>query len=292
MKTINVIGCGNVGKTLCRLWTRHNLLEVRSVLNRSRQSGASAVDFVGEGRAVDDYSQLERTDLTMISTSDESIETCCRRLVDSGILAPGTIVFHTSGSLPSSLLDPARSRGASIAGLHPVKSFADPERAVESFSGTFCAVEGDAAAREVLSELMHRCGAITFDVSPESKTVYHAATVFASNYLVALLEIGLRCFERAGISRETALKVMDPIVSGTARNVIDTGPVAALTGPIARGELSVVQRQAEALGDWDGDIQRLYAALGRVAVELSAAQGNAQPEALDAINIILKPLVE
>lgn len=80
MKTLNVIGCGSVGKTLSRLWTQNGVFRVQSVLNRSLESGSRAVEFVGAGRAVDDYARLGPADLVMIATSDEAIETCCRRL--------------------------------------------------------------------------------------------------------------------------------------------------------------------------------------------------------------------
>jgi len=287
VKTINVIGCGKVGKTLSRLWTENRVFQVQSILNRSPQSSLRAVEFVGAGRAVDDYAELEPADLVMISASDEAIEDCCRQLCRSGSLYEGAVLFHLSGSLPSTLLEPAKSHGALVASVHPVKSFADPSRAAKTFTGTYCAIEGDPQACELVGDALRRCGARTFHVDPEFKTIYHAATVVVCNYLVALMEAGLRCFEQAGIPRETACEVIKPIVDGTVSNVFELGPVRALTGPIARGEPSVVGRQCEALGRWDEAIQCVYKSLGRVALELSAAQGNADPEALAAIKGIL-----
>jgi predicted short-subunit dehydrogenase-like oxidoreductase (DUF2520 family) len=288
VKTLNVIGCGKVGKTLTRLWTANRVFRVQSVLNRSRQSAAEAVDFAGSGRPVDDFSQMHKADVVMISASDEAIRECCRRLCRAGLVDRRTVVFHLSGSLPSSLLEPAKAEGASIASVHPVKSFADPSAAVESFRGTFCALEGDADACEPLRDALERCGAIAFHVAPEHKTIYHAGTVFASNYLIALVEVGLRCFERAGLARETAMEVMRPIVTGTVDNLFRLGPARALTGPVARGEPSVVQGQSEALGRWDENTQRLYKSLARVAVELSAVQGKAGREALAAIERLVR----
>ena len=284
MKTINVIGCGNVGKTLARLWTRKRLFQVQCVLNRSLESALRAVEFVESGRAIATYDELERADLVMISASDEAIEACCRQVSQSGLVDQGVVVFHVSGSLSSSLLHAAKAEGALVASMHPVKSFAYPPRAVETFAGTFCALEGDGPACDVLRDALDRCSARTFHVDPQQKTVYHAATVLVCNYLVALMEVGLRCFEKAGVPRPTALEVMQPIVRGTVENVFRLGPDQALTGPIARGEPSVVARQCQALGEWDGLVEALYKRLGQVAVELSAAQGNADPEALAAIS--------
>lgn len=289
MKTVNIVGCGNVGKTLARLWTERGVLKVQSILNRSMASARRAVDLVGSGQAVDDYAQMSRADFVMISTSDESIEECCRKLCRSDAVEPGVIVFHCSGSLPSSLLEPARSAGASIASVHPVNSFPDPAAAVETFAGTFCAVEGDSGACLALRDVMESCGAIPFSIQVEQKTVYHAATVFVCNYLVVLMEVGLRCFEQAGVPRETAIEVIEPIARRTLDNVFKIGPAQALTGPIARGEPSVVARQSEALGEWDKTIQGIYKTLGQAATDLSAIQANATPEALAAIKKMLTP---
>jgi predicted short-subunit dehydrogenase-like oxidoreductase (DUF2520 family) len=209
-------------------------------------------------------------------------------LCEAGLAGDGVIVFHCSAALPSEVLAPARQQGAAIGSMHPVKSFADPATAAKSFPGTFCALEGDAAACEVLADALHRCGAKTFAVDPAQKTIYHAATVFVCNYFVALMEAGLRCFRQAGIPRETAMEVMRPIVAGTVQNFFGLGPERALTGPIARGERSVVAAECEALGRWDESIQQLYRSLGRVAVELAAAAHSADPQALAAIDEMLR----
>ena len=287
MKTINIIGCGRVGKTLARLWTRHGVFRVQSILNRTLQSAARAAEFVGSGRAFGSYADLEKADLVMISASDEAIEPCCRQLCDAGVPGEGTIVFHCSGALASTVLEPARASGASIASVHPVKSFADPATAVESFPGTFCAIEGDPRACAVLGDALGRCGGVPFAIQPQFKTIHHAATVLASNYLVALMELALRCFEHSGVTRETALRVLGPLAAGTISNVSQLGPIRALTGPIARGEASVVANHCEALGQWDASVQDLYKALGRVTLELAAAQGTADPEALAEIRRLL-----
>jgi predicted short-subunit dehydrogenase-like oxidoreductase (DUF2520 family) len=270
------------------LWARHGVFRVASILNRTVQSAARAAGFVGSGRAVGTYAELEKADVAMISASDEAIEPCCRKLCDAGTPGPGTVVFHCSGALASTVLEPARALGASIASIHPIKSFADPATATESFAGTFCAIEGDPPACAVLSDALKRCGGIPFAIQPQSKTIHHAATVLASNYLVALMELALRCFEHSGVARETALRVLGPLAAGTISNVSQLGPIRALTGPIARGEASVVASHCEALGQWDASVQVLYKALGRVALDLAAAQGTATPEALAAIRSLLQ----
>lgn len=287
MKTLNVIGCGKAGRTLARLFGQRGVFQTAAVLNRSLESSREAVMFVGTGEAVEDYDHLGRADVVMIAAADEAIESCCRRLCDAGVVGRGDVVFHLSGSLASAILQPAREQGALVASVHPVKSFADPELSLETFAGTFCAVEGDEEACAILGKSLAQIGARTFSVDPRFKTIYHAGTVVVSNYLVALLETGFRCFERSGIDRRTAAELIGPIVAGTIENVARLGPAAALTGPIARGESSVVARQCDALGQWDDTVHDVYTALGRVALQLSTAQGSATPEALAAVEAAL-----
>jgi len=71
--TLNIIGCGNVGKTLGRLWTQAGTLVVQDVLNRSLASGMEAVAFMQAGKAVAGYDDLRAADVTLIGTPDQLI---------------------------------------------------------------------------------------------------------------------------------------------------------------------------------------------------------------------------
>jgi predicted short-subunit dehydrogenase-like oxidoreductase (DUF2520 family) len=289
MKTLTIIGCGKVGTTLAILWRRAGVFEIGQILNQSLASSRKAAGRIGRGEAVESFAGLKEADLFMISAADGRIAECCRRLCETGVNLQGKIVFHCSGSLPSAILEPARREGAAVASVHPVKSFADIDSAVRSFAGTFCAVEGDTIAKETLSDALAGIGAKIFAIDPGAKAIYHAAAVFASNYLVAVIEAGLRCYEQAGVPRKDALAILEPIVGGTVANLFRLGPEQALTGPIARGEAGVVRGHLEALTDWDPELAVLYRNLGRVALDLAAARGDAAKDALAGIGKLLEP---
>ena len=158
---------------------------------------------------------------------------------------------------------------------------------MKTFAGTYCAVEGDREAREALTSIFEPLGAITFQLNPDAKAIYHAGTAVVCNYLVALIEGGLRCFEKAGVPRQTAMKVIQPIVQETVDNIFKLGPIHALTGPIARGEPSVIERHAEALGNSEAVLEAIYRALGRFTIEMSRERGEAANEALLKIEELL-----
>ncbi|GAB3550956.1 Rossmann-like and DUF2520 domain-containing protein [Noviherbaspirillum agri] len=269
-KTINIIGAGHVGKTLGRLWTQDMVFAVQDVLNGSLESGARAVAFIGAGRAVADLDQMHPADITLISTPDDRIADCCKALAQAGLIAPGTVVFHCSGALPSSILDPASDCGAAVASIHPVRSFAEPEQAVNDFGGTFCGIEGDQRALDVLQPGFAAVGARLVPIDAAFKTIYHAAAVFASNYLVTLLDVALQAYMKAGVSEEVARQLMEPLVRGTVDNVFRLGPTDALTGPIARGDIATAVKQYRAVNAWDERHGALYKQLGKLTADIAA----------------------
>lgn len=282
--TLNIIGCGKVGKTLGRLWQQAGVFRLGGILNRSQASSEQAVAFLQGGQAVNCMAELPAADVFLLGCADNHLADCCTELVESGVLQAGNVVFHCSGALSSALLEPARTIGAHIASVHPVKSFADPMQAVQDFAGTFCGVEGDTAALEVLQTAFAAIGARCFALNAEHKTLYHTASVIACNYLVALQEVSLQTFEQAGVGRELAMQILEPIVKGTAGNIFRLGTAQALTGPIARGDHTVVARQVEAMDAWRGDYAELYRLLGQVAVGLSREQGHANEADLQTIS--------
>jgi predicted short-subunit dehydrogenase-like oxidoreductase (DUF2520 family) len=288
MRTLNIIGCGNVGRTLGKLWTGQGSPFIAGILNTSLDSSREAIEFIGAGTALTSINEIPAADFYLICTPDDAIEALAHELAHLTRVRKGDVVFHASGALSSKILEPLRSVGASVASVHPVKSFADPAHAVSTFDGTFCGIEGDVAACTLLSEIFQSIGAETFAVETDRKMLYHAAAVIVCNYLPALLELGVQTYAEAGLSRPTAMKIIEPIVRETVDNVFRLGTVDALTGPIARGDTELVGRQLSAVTSWNASAGELYRLLGTVALVLSKAQGSASAAALEELEELLK----
>jgi len=283
MKTLNIIGAGRVGRALARRWRERETFAIQDVVARTPHGARSAVAFVGAGRAVEWIEEMRPVDVWMLTVPDDKIVHVCAVLADAGLLRAGDVVFHCSGALPSSDLDAAAAQGAFTASVHPLKSFADAEAAAHSFVGTHCAAEGDARALAIRKPAFERAGAVVLEIDPAQKVIYHAASVLVCNCLAALMDAGLRCYEKSGLKRETANAMMEPLVRETMVNVFRMGPAAALTGPVARGDASVIERQVAALSQWNPQIAAIYRALGAITVELARAQGKADAAALEKI---------
>jgi predicted short-subunit dehydrogenase-like oxidoreductase (DUF2520 family) len=267
--TLNLIGAGHVGRVLGRLFAQQGCFQVQQVLTRSAQSARQAVDFIGAGGAVAAYDQLRPAAVHLLAVGDDQIGPACLALARA-VPLKDSIVFHCSGALASSHLQAARDAGALVASIHPIRSFADPAAVAAQFSGTYCGVEGDAAALAVLTPALQAIGALPVPIDASAKTVYHAAAVFASNYLVTVLDAALRAYQAAGIPEPVARQMAQPLATESMANVFRLGAAAALSGPIARGDMATVARQLRAVGEWDAATGALYGALVPPTVDLAA----------------------
>jgi predicted short-subunit dehydrogenase-like oxidoreductase (DUF2520 family) len=267
--TLNIIGCGKVGRTLARLWADGRYFSVQDIENRSLASAESAVAFIGAGRTVENETELRPAAAWMIAATDDRIAGCCERIAVTGKIQPGNIVFHCSGALNSSVLAAAAECGAAVASAHPVASFAEPEHTVARFAGSYCSLEGDAPALEVLGAAFAGIGGKVLRISADTKIIYHAGAVFASNYLVAVLDAALRAYELSGVPRAIALELMRPLVQGSVDNVFALGTKKALTGPIARGDMELVKNQYAALAASDPSLSLLYGQLAQMTARLA-----------------------
>lgn len=268
LRTLNIVGAGHVGRTLGRLFHAHAVFTVQDVLTRSQASAGEAVAFMGAGRALAQAADVRPAAVWMLAVGDDQIGPACAALAASGLLN-GALVFHCSGAKASGELAAARQAGAHVASIHPVRSFADPAAVGAAFDGTWCGVEGDEEALAVLAPAFERIGARLVAIDSAAKTVYHAASVFAANYLVTVLDAALRAYVAAGVPLEVARELARPLASESLANVFRLGAPAALSGPVARGDMETVARQQAALHDWDAPTGALYAALVEATTALA-----------------------
>ena len=288
MPSLNIVGAGNLGKTLGHLWQQCGFFSVTAVCNRSLASAEQACRFIGAGEPAADIQAMPEVDCWLIATPDREITTVAHALGErrdtgkSG--ARPTVVFHCSGALSSESL--AACKTSAIASAHPVHSFADPAQSVATLAGSSVAIEGNDSAVDLLHRAFAAIGCEPLALAAANKSLYHAGSVFACNYLTVLMDLSLRSFAAAGIEREHALQLLRPIVLQTAENNMQLGPEDSLTGPIARGDTDTVQSQLQALRQSDAQLARHYRQLGCACVELAQRGGLPDTEAARLLDIL------
>jgi predicted short-subunit dehydrogenase-like oxidoreductase (DUF2520 family) len=155
-------------------------------------------------------------------------------------MPPGAVVGHCSG---------ATGLGDCAFSLHPLMTV--PESGA-SFTGVPAAVAG----HPIATALAERLGMRPIQVAEEDRVAYHAAASMASNFLITLEDAAARVARSAGIERADLV----PLVTATVANWAEHGR-AALTGPIARGDVATIARHRAALRERTPDLLPLYDAL-------------------------------
>jgi len=277
---INIIGCGRLGKTLARLWHKNGVLNVAGVISNASESAFQACEFIGAGIVCEQLHQLPKSEFWLIATPDAAISDIALQLSTLPNLPGDATIFHCSGSLTSQVLSPLKNPTRSLASVHPVHSFADPLHSQESFASSYCAMQGDAKALELLEPIFKKIGARMFEVSSDNKSLYHAGTVVASNYLVTLLDTATSMLVQSGLSREQALELIGPICVQTAQNTCSRYSTNALTGPISRGDVDTIKSHLSALNHQNPKWLDMYKTLGQSTVPIADKQGQASESSL------------
>ena len=266
---INVIGAGHLGKTIAKLISIHAAGTIQGIVNTSLSRSQAAVQFIGQGNAYASIAELPPADLTLITTPDDKIQACCEQLAVVPQLTVGSIVAHCSGSLSSQVLISVKQRNCGIASVHPMNSFSDPANNVMQYAGTYCAVEGEPVASELLCTLFQKIGSVTYVLDSRKKGLYHVAGVLASNYCVTLCEEAIHCLMEAGVDHDMALKIVQHLMQATSAHLIQTtSPSTALTGPIHRGDVNVIQEHLKVITD--DERATVYKILGLMTLKMTS----------------------
>ena len=268
MQTLNVIGCGRVGQTLAALLHQHGVCVVQDLYSRTPASAEQAAHFVGAGRTAPSLTTMRPADLWLISVPDGQIAEVADQLAKAqGQALKGSVAWHNSGFLSAEVLAPLQAMGASTASVHPVLSFATPASAVAQFAGTLCGLEGQPEALVVLRPWVAAIGGQGFEIESTKKPLYHAAAVFCSNFTVVLQGVAQEAWCESGVPPELLAPLTQALLQSSVANVAKLGPAEALTGPAARGDTAVVQRQAEAVQAWHGQAGEVYQLLSDMATK-------------------------
>lgn len=230
---LGIIGSGRAAWAFGSAWRRIGW-PISGVATRSESGLASLLGTAS--RTVDDLAG--DSDILLVAVSDRAIDE-----VVASIPETGAIIVHSSGALLS-------LRGGFS--LHPLKAL-PPVGERSDLAETLLVFEG--AHRDVAERIAAAVGARFAEITPDAKTRYHAAAVFGSNYVAALLDIAEELIGIDGVREDLA---------ALARSAIDNWLAHAdgrrFTGPAARGDETVIQRHMDAMAGRP-DLAEIYGLL-------------------------------
>jgi predicted short-subunit dehydrogenase-like oxidoreductase (DUF2520 family) len=262
-----VVGPGRLGASLALDLAETGRTEV-TVIGRSPEPPAilaaeDAIDYrhggASEARRILETSRPGDRSAIVFSVPDDHLADVVSEWLDPSEPPPAgnVAILHASGALPAAVLRPLADRlGASAGSWHPLAPIAEPRRG--AFRDVTVGIEGDEAAVAFGEEIASWVGAGTLRIPGEAKARYHAAAVFASNYLVACLHAAAA--ELGAVTGATpSVDALIPLARSAIENVADLGTSRGASGPLSRGDVETIRAHLEAL---DPPHDALYRALG------------------------------
>lgn len=187
-------------------------------------------------------------DLLLIAVPDGVLAEVAERLATR---PQATVALHTSGSRDAAVLAPLRAAGTAAGTLHPLKAFPRVLSAPEEASGLFFALDGEPAALELARRLVAAWGGVAGEVPPAARPLYHFAATLAAGGVATLLATAADLARKAGLPPEVAGGYLElargTVAAALAAPAPTPGALAAITGPVARGDLATVQSHFQAL---------------------------------------------
>jgi predicted short-subunit dehydrogenase-like oxidoreductase (DUF2520 family) len=221
-------------------------------------------------------------EVVVLAVRDEAIAPVAELVMAALPEAP--VLLHCAGALrgaePFAALE-KRPAGAAL--LHPLRALSGAADDA-ALGGTVFAVEGDDAGRAAALALVGKIGGVPLVLDGAALGRYHAAAALVSNGTVGLVAAGTELLESAGLGRADAQKALLSLLGSTLRNLEELGLPEALTGPIARGDASVVALHLRTLPPALGE---LYRATAKKVLEVAAHKGRAPAESLVEIRRLL-----
>lgn len=258
---VGIIGAGVVG-TAVGVVLNNKGFEITGVHDAKFESTKQIVERIGCTAHMSPQEVSHSADILFITTTDSSIQEAVNTLADKNGLRDGQVLIHMSGAHSSEIMNRAKESNAYILSVHPLQSFANLEQAIKNLPGSVFSIEGDTEAYDTAVRIVDSLKGAYFFIDKEAKPLYHAGACVVSNYLVTLIDLGVKLLISTGIPEDLAIKALMPLINGTINNIDNVGIPKALTGPIARGDISTITKHQDCLNKMAPEFSKLYNLLG------------------------------
>lgn len=283
---IGFIGAGKVGTSLGHYFSKNDL-DLSGYFSRSSSSSELASEFTGSEIFEDLSSLLKESSIVFITTGDDQISGIVDQLYQSGCLTENHTVIHTSGALSTDLFESLRGTKCGLCSLHPIMSFSDIKTAAKNLSETVFTLEGNEKGLDDIESILQITNNPYFIINKDHKVLYHAAACILSNYLVTLIDSGFELLKTTGIPEDQISKAFLPLIKATIGNIEKSGPVAALTGPLVRGDENTIATHIKSIKSQTPDYLDLYQTMGLATIDMIKDK-RIDSEKYDQLKILLK----
>lgn len=276
---VGIIGAGRVGAVLGAALARagHDVAAVYAVSRASRERAEALLPGVP---VTDPMGAIAGMDLVLLAVPDDALEDLVTGLAATGTWEAGQLVAHTSGRHGIGVLAAIEPAHALPLALHPAMTFTGTALDLERLADCAFGVTAPQGLRELAMALVLDIGGTPVWIEESFRVTYHAALAHGANHLVTLVAEALQVLAAAGV--EQPREVLGPLVQAALDNALRMGD-AALTGPVARGDVGTVDQHLSALDTVSPEIRRTYVALARATAVRALDSGRLRPDRAESL---------
>jgi len=165
------------------------------------------------------------------------------------------VVVHASGTLGLDVFPP---HALEVGCLHPIQSFPGPEVHLPS-SVPATLLSHEQASLDSINKMKQLAHCLEFSLYPfiGNRLTYHTAAVLSGNFTTILFSLATELLIKEGYSGKQASELLYSLAAQSLENASKGTLEEVLTGPIARQQKDVLQKQQQNLS-WDPLLEQLY----------------------------------
>jgi predicted short-subunit dehydrogenase-like oxidoreductase (DUF2520 family) len=240
---ITLVGAGNVAWHLGKALSQ-NGYTISRVLDRTASSSKKLAEVLNAEYSGVPEDGIAGTDACLICISDDAIASVIEQL------RPGNnLLMHTAGSVS---LDVFKGRAVNYGVLYPLQTFTR-DRPLDYSRIPFLTEANTAENLGLVNQLARSVSNYVAEADSTRRLYIHLAAIFASNFSNHMYALA----EKIAGEYNMPFELLKPLIAETTAKALDISPLAAQTGPAARGNLKVIEKHLELLKD-DPRLQEIY----------------------------------
>ena len=246
---ITVVGTGNVAFHLGKRLQAQGV-EINQVIGRNALKAAWLGDIL-QTKSTSLIGNIDTSsDIFIIAVSDNAIAEVAEKLSKS---IETSLVVHTSGSIPSTVLEPFfRHYGV----FYPLQTFSvETEPNFENIPIIINATPQYHV--DFLEKLAHKFSSRVYAMSDDDRLALHVAAVFVNNFVNHLFKIGSEIVGKQNLPFDVLL----PLIEETVNKIRHNTPVEMQTGPASRGDDVTIEKHLEFIEKHTPQYDLLYTLL-------------------------------
>ena len=223
MKNITLIGSGNVATHL-GLALKENGFNIKQVYSKVLKN-AEKLSLILEAEAINKLEKLTDSDLTILSVSDNAIETILKNIKDRPIV-------HTSGYTGINIFN---KKFNNCGVIYPLQTL-NKEVSLEFSETPLCIEANNPIFEKKITKLAYSISKHIIALDSEKRKSIHIAAVFASNFTNHMLSIAYDLLKEKNID----FSILLPLVNQSIKKIKNNNPKDVQTGPAKRKDINII----------------------------------------------------